>query len=734
MISFSYLLALAASTAVVVNSQSTTQICSAANPCQNGGICENTFRGGEPYELCNCEKAFDKDGFQYEGLYCQKKSPVKNNNNIVFNDAVVDDDQQYGDDGVDDSNDDEESGQISVEDEECSAKRSCQNGGTCEVRFLADAVLHRVCNCKKAMDRYGFKYEGKYCDEKISDKDNDNNNAAGVAVVDDDQQYGDDGVDDSNNDEESGQINIEEDECSAKRPCQNGGTCQVLYLVDDAVLHRACNCKKAMDRYGFKYEGKYCDEKISDKDNDNNNATGVAVIDDDQQYGDDGVDDSDDDEEVSNNGNIITDECNNNDKKCMNGGICESISIKDDTNKVVKLCNCDDTKDKNGKMFTGIFCQNVMLDNDDDKDDDAVDNDDDANNSNNLDFKCDVDTLCYNGGVCRNSKCFCQNGFTGRLCENASSSSSSSSSKGDSHCSNGTICYNDGICVNNKCTCNNGFTGRFCDIHDNNFNDDNNNDDNETEITIIDCNGDGFFCFNGGICAGLNKCSCQNGFIGTHCEDPIPDFENIDEVVEEEEREKTVDCGNGFSCLNQGVCAGRDKCSCQNGFIGTHCEDPIPDFENIDEVVKEENKVNQSHCDDFYHCFNGGTCSGNRCECTNGFKGEFCERIATSSSSNNDNDAKIKFATQNNNIFPTTFNSNGHRFSKGSIVFFIFSLTFVIVASILLVVAYGRSTINANNNKDMLEVLTIETLPGSSTTEYKDKPDYEEFKAVVELI
>uniref|UniRef100_A0A8C3NS08 Fibrillin 2 n=1 Tax=Cyanoderma ruficeps TaxID=181631 RepID=A0A8C3NS08_9PASS len=88
-----------------------------------------------------------------------------------------------------------------------------------------------------------------------------------------------------------------------------------------------------------------------------------------------------------------------------------------------------------------------------------------------------------------------------------------------------------------------------------------------------------------GFCSRPNMCTCASGQISPMCG-----------------RRPAQQCS--ISCRNGGMCTG-ERCQCQKGFSGAHCEQP---------VCKSG-------------CQNGGQCVGpNQCACVYGFTGPQCQR------------------------------------------------------------------------------------------------------------
>ncbi|CAI2356035.1 unnamed protein product [Caenorhabditis sp. 36 PRJEB53466] len=206
-------------------------------------------------------------------------------------------------------------------------------------------------------------------------------------------------------------------------------------------------------------------------------------------------------------------------------------------------------------------------------------------------------------GVCNNGKCVvpttsgkpfdceCQEGFEGEFCE-----------KDKNECLAEGLCFNNGSCVNLngsfRCECPAGFTGKWC----------------EERVDMCST----IKCSNGGMCMHTERqqpvCQCKNGFIGQSCEQKCPSgYGGVQCTIP-----LTVGgCSrHGNRCRNGGRCI-RGFCVCPPDFTGDQCE-----LERRDLVRAAQ------HCD----CSNNGYCiqsdsgTGNKCICEQGFVGNHCEQ------------------------------------------------------------------------------------------------------------
>ncbi|KAG0727792.1 Protein eyes shut [Chionoecetes opilio] len=274
-----------------------------------------------------------------------------------------------------------------------------------------------------------------------------------------------------------------------------------------------------------------------------------------------------------------------------------------------------------------------------------------------------------NNGVCvdhLNSSsstfhCFCEDGFTGLLCQTNWDDCWSAP------CLNGATCTD--LVAGLACTCPPGYTGEFCEseINECRSNPCQNNgtcrdmldhyvcscptgySGENCEIDVSVCNasslwaGDSPKCLHGGVCVdgpGLSyTCLCQPGWTGKKCEE---DEDECDEIP----------CQNAALCVNT---PGAFACACQFGFTGPLCEENLVFCEanpckNGAICVMEEHNAT-CYCVPDYHgpqcekqyndclpyaprCMNGGECIDGvdsfKCSCPDLTSGALCQCISTS--------------------------------------------------------------------------------------------------------
>jgi len=321
--------------------------------------------------------------------------------------------------------------------------------------------------------------------------------------------------------------------------------------------------------------------------------------------------------------------------------------------------------------------------------------------------KCNNSAICFNGGLCVNNRCVCQDGFKGEFCENAfgnnADNSSSSDNKNDdgdnsyyntnddggvlvtSKCDNGSSCFNDGICNENKCMCHAGFQGEFCEINVDNKNSNSDSKDSFDDDDVVLVNSrcrDGSFCYNDGVCY-ENKCLCHIDFQGLFCEQAASNNISNNNYNNDDVYAGLNKCDGDLTCFNGGVCK-NNKCACYKSFEGRFCE----------KSTESTTPFDATECDGFYTCFNGGECHANSCRCRDGYSGEFCAH-AVSFYNNDQTEERHAYFEE--------------RRSSNSIIFG-FSTLFVGTALIIIVLAYTTNKSRKADEDDCLEARVMESL------------------------
>jgi len=590
--------------------------------------------------------------------------------------------------------------------EECDSSHLCFHGGVCEKGTIGGTGESiQVCNCDKAFDEDENKYVGIYCEHQVPKVDSFEgmkkdqrlcNSHGGFCLHDGICRDVNDNDPDicTCTDEYTGahceiakihkaiqKLSNGSGECDMV--CRNGGKCQFGIntkrfskessfsegkLTDvGEYFYQHCVCKKGF--FGYSCESKH------------------------ETCGDDDIRDELSKAEAA-------------EHYCHHGGTCVDMfavgsHFKGQTSSERYTCDCSAGNELFANVaFAGKYCevQSTSI---------CSDRKDDFNGK----------QFCANYGSCvgnsnRVFRCSCPDGYTGDHCE--FDPSEEAPVPEGKKCTK-TVCQNGGICqfgmkdhgvlseMTSKpgmaenlgslipenanenyehCICPEGYAGTSCE--------------HVAEV----CPGGEHICFHGSKCIKnvMNEdysCSCNEGRnfydesstnnLGSNDDDGLGD----DEVDE-----------NWFNNYYQGGTDGKqnidddeDRRSLQGGIEGqvdlggTHCQ-----FKAT------------SRCGNGHSCFNGGVCSQNRCICHDGFKGTFCALV---SSNENHKNAWTGQSTLKNK-------------HQSTVVLFTFSLAFLGVASVLLVVAYTRVQVESHNNekvaqRHMMETFTAATI--SSRTE-----------------
>ncbi|XP_048587267.1 protein crumbs [Nematostella vectensis] len=540
------------------------------NPCQNGGVCKETFDRNN--YTCACPQGYT--GWNCNGTLhpcetlnctnggtCQKQSNASDDYVCVcvtgFNgircEQNIDDCAslpcKHGKcvDGVNNhtcncTGSGYEGPKCDVDINECKVQPGpCLNGGTCD-NYLGTYG----CSCKAG-------YRGKNCQENI-------------------------------------------DECDPN-PCLNGGTCV------DGINGFNCSCF-----IGF--TGERCETNIDDCVSNTCNAN-QDCVDQVNNYtcvckpGFTGSDCSVDILECLSNpcrhGGTCHEGVNGYNCTCLprfNGTHCELDTVNDcNSSPCLNNGTCvDDVGFFNctcPKGFDGVRCENKS----DSCHPNPCKHGASCNIVNETDFTCacptgytgktcdiDIDdcasALCVANATCvdllNNYTCKCPSGYHGDLCQF------------DINECESNPCRNNGTCKNEEgkftCTCLSGFNGTFC------------------EVNIDDCPAIG--CNNGTCIDGINNytCQCFIGFEGRHCE------KDIDEC-------SLGYCKNGATCTNT---PGNYSCQCTEFTNGTNCELDINECASspcLNGALCQNNDCDKTACSD----------KGYECFCKSGFLGPLCE-------------------------------------------------------------------------------------------------------------
>ncbi|XP_050703068.1 protein eyes shut-like isoform X2 [Eriocheir sinensis] len=271
-----------------------------------------------------------------------------------------------------------------------------------------------------------------------------------------------------------------------------------------------------------------------------------------------------------------------------------------------------------------------------------------------------------NNGVCVDNlnsssfHCFCEDGFTGLLCQTNWDDCWSAP------CLNGATCTD--LVADLACICPPGYTGQFCEaeINECRSNPCQNNGTCQDmlnryvcscptgysgvncEIDVSVCNSSSLWtgvspnCLHGGVCVdgpGLSyTCLCQPGWTGKRCE-------------EDEDECCLMPCQNDAVCINT---PGSFACACQFGFTGPLCEEDLvfckssPCKNDALCVMEDHNATcycvpdfHGSQCEKQYNdclpyaprCMNGGVCIDGvdsfKCSCPATTSGVLCQCVST---------------------------------------------------------------------------------------------------------
>jgi syndecan 4 len=251
-------------------------------------------------------------------------------------------------------------------------------------------------------------------------------------------------------------------------------------------------------------------------------------------------------------------------------------------------------------------------------------------------------------GVCdsRLRACVCKKGFTGESCGVKDCGGTirklkSTGSKMVTECSGHGTCNSNADGTEFKCLCDENHMGDDCSELKcpNNCNGERGEckaDGNEPKSCHCKKNSDGTYMYSGPGCAILTeffchdrgqgkdlncdvtknkcstgtihtenqKCSCAAGFSGDRCE-----IHPCDNTAEGHPQK-----GEKCSGRSHGTCMNNKKCKCNPGYVGPKCGRTCP-------------KLNGKTCSEHGECVVHNQTHG-KCDCTAGWKGEFCETPA----------------------------------------------------------------------------------------------------------
>lgn len=246
---------------------------------------------------------------------------------------------------------------------------------------------------------------------------------------------------------------------------------------------------------------------------------------------------------------------------------------------------------------------------------------------------CTASTLCENVTCGENAHCDLNTGNC--VCDAGYIGNPNLSCTPEGHCE-ANSCSGHGTCDDSSgtvvCTCDTGYTGTYCNTCDtaNGYSPD---PQNPNTCIVNPCVPDP--CYGHGTCTvenGLPVCNCYEGYTGGNCN--RCDSANGYEIDTQNPNTCILnvcfgyDCGHG-NCLVEN---GQPTCTCNTGYIGTHCDTCDTDNGYVPSNVTSGTCIlnpcrNQT-------CSGHGTCSLNlldesQCTCETGYTGTTCNECDT---------------------------------------------------------------------------------------------------------
>lgn len=241
------------------------------------------------------------------------------------------------------------------------------------------------------------------------------------------------------------------------------------------------------------------------------------------------------------------------------------------------------------------------------------------------------DDPCGERGTCNDATgeviCVCEVGYEGDYCESCYPGYHDDGSGAcvlDETCL-ATTCDGHGSCDDSAgtvtCSCDDEYMGDHCESCAAGYH----RDDEENCVVDEDCSASDPCGLNGSCddTTGVVECICDEGYTGDFCEECYPGYHD----------DGTGSCLLDESCLS-GTCSGHGSCddstgvvtcTCDAGYQGDHCEGCGEGFHRDD----DENCVADEDCAVIDPCGDYGTCVDVtgviECVCDLGYTGDFCE-------------------------------------------------------------------------------------------------------------
>jgi len=535
--------------------------------------------------------------------------------------------------------------------------------------------------------------------------------------------------------------------CDRSHHCLHGGTCEKGIIANTGETIRVCNCAKAIDEFGYKYLGIHCEHQVPKADSAEEARDDPRLCDSNSRFclhGGECRNNDDNDPrkcrctrdytgqhcEIPKSFDAIkklskgSGEC---DMSCKNGGRCQ-FGIKDDYKLEGEV-----TVDKS--FYQHCECKNEFFGTNCEKKNEVCDvtgsnDDDDEKHFCQHGGKC-VDTYALGESYNESTSCDCSAGnklfknkvYAGRYCE---VQSTSICSNGKDNFNGVQFCTNYGTCISDEsrrgvysCSCPEGYTGEHCEfglgyeppVAE------------EKKCTKTVCQNGGkckFGTKDHGLFSEMVKspelaesigqlipknsnennehCVCPEGYAGIHCEleaEICPHERKICFHGSKCIRDEDEDWGYSCSCSDakSQIYSTADDDGLKGNLFGNYYHggsdgeiiDDDEDRRSLADLAGDHCQYKAtSRCSKGHSCFNDGVCYQDGCICHGDFKGPFCEYAKIVASSGKGRSQKRPSLTSRH---------------QNTIVLFTFSLAFLGIAFVLLVVAFTR--MSGESSKEM---------------------------------